>query len=196
MSKELLVIIPGLATALAAIIGIAGLLFKWHLDQHSTKVEKRDRRRAAFARFYTDVHLRGEYLTRADDPEALTAGIKTLESYAQQGRKFKFYGAQVSDTSGHDLVSNQLHTIKTYDAIRVRRFILLDRIFVAEYEKLQSSDFAQLALDRQIDAYTRWVAAAKNLRTSGIALEAALKTYADLELGQFSDEPKRPDDGA
>ena len=197
VGKILFKLVAALAAPAAAIVAVAGLAFKWHLDRLNNKEEKRDRRRVAFTRFYLDMHLRRKYLAKLDVKEAKASRIQVLERHAHQGIKFRFYGAQVTDTIGQELVSNQLRTIDAADALRIRDFIRIDRLFVVQYEKLQTAEFEALSVDRQISALTDWINTAEELAAEGNLLELLIRSekYRDLKLGEAQDALDRPNNG-
>ena len=175
MISEFLTFVHDNLTGFAAIIGVVAVITKWGLDEFSKVQERRHQRNAAFARFYSDVRLRVEYLGQADDQEALANGIKNIREHANKGTKFRFYVAQVTDSVAQEQVSNYLYWISDDLAYLSRKFIHYDKLFALEYEKLQSDQFADLDVDRQIAAFNRWFESAKAVAKLGRQLDPLLK---------------------
>ena len=127
---------------------------------------------------------------QANDVAAFEAQIATLEAYARNAKKFKFYGAQVHDAEAYNLVRNHMHILKKADAELLGRHILLDQFFVTEYQILLTQAFAELSLDRQKSAYARWVEAARAVKTSAGEDQKMLKRYPWLLLNEPLDGPE------
>jgi len=183
-------IIKALATPIAACIAIAGLFVKWYLDKLATEREKAEQCAEAFTRFAIDIKFRKQTVSQADDESMQAQQLLLLEEYAKEGKKFKFYGAQVSDSEAYELVRKQLHVLGQPDADLVGGHILLDQFFSAEYQKLLADDFANLSLERQKAAYTRWVKAAQTLAISATEVQKLLERHPELLLKRSSNRPK------
>ena len=183
-------LLKALATPIAASIAIAGLFVKWYLDKMASDREKADQCAEAFTRFAIDVKFRKQTVSQADDQAMFEQQLLMLEEYSRDGKKFKFYGAQVSDSEAYELVRKQLHVLGQPDADLVGGHILLDQFFAAEYQKLLADDFANLSLERQKAAYTRWVKAAQTLAKSATEVQKLLDRHPELLLKRPLNGPK------
>lgn len=191
---------PPTATAIAAAIGVGGLLKKWGLEDYFAWRKKRELRRIAFARFYADATIRVADLkslfTATPKDQILSEAKSLVERHSKDRSKLKFYVVQTIDTKAFELVSDQLHYLSSQDAILIRTYILRDRQLAAQYEKLGTKQFADLDPTRQISAFDEWLTSSTSLIEIGERLLSRLAQLDQFELATRKVLSNRPDNGS
>jgi len=147
--------------------------------------EKRDKRKAAIVRFLTDLRIRIGDLSKIADTNYVESTVEKIKDYGKRGKTFAFYGVQITDTYAENEISSYLHKFTPFTGDLIRNFILYDSLVSKAYEKMQTSEFANLDSDRQVQAFRAWVDAGLLTVTFGRQLKEHLESlYPNLAIRQ------------
>lgn len=133
-------------TAGAAVLWMAKELIAFAIEYRAGQ----RRRHEAVLRFYVDALLRVENCKTLSAPEHSEFLLSVLRQHASSGLPFRLYGVHTDDRSAYIKIEEQLHMLGERASIAVRRFIVTDDLFVAQYGKMSSEEFSQLSLTRQM----------------------------------------------
>ncbi len=168
------------AAVVTAIVSVAGWFGTRLYAAVQAGIKAREKKRIAIVRFYADVRLRAEGLAGLLDPSAVDALAQIIHAHQSAGQPFRIYGTQVSDGSSQERMNVYLHEFSSDDAYTIRRYILFDRMLVAQYDKLQSDSFEALSADRKIAALTDCGRTARELKTFAEQLQATIEAWPAL----------------
>lgn len=149
-----------------------------------------DARNASVVRFRTDVTLRRDDLLSKqqayNDPGYRRKIIDLIEQHAAEGRAFRLYGVEVSDTGVQDEISGYLASFPERSQAFIRRTILRDRQMVALYHMMTNDAFEHLKSDRQIEAFERWILSVNELIKSLEDLTTVRDEWAPRRAGPLA----------
>lgn len=163
-------VITAIVAALTWVLNkLVGLTAGWHERKHN--------RRIALLRFQTDVRLRAEGLAGLSDPAYASSMVATIRDHAGRIAPFRMYGSQITDTISQEQVDAHVDQRSTDAIYLIKKVVLLDRLVVAEYDKMQTEAFERLEAERQVLAFQNWVANAKSLLDAVTAFEAEANAW-------------------
>ncbi len=149
-----------------------------------------DGRNASVVRFRTDMKLRRDDLLSKrqsyNDPGYRQRIVSLIDQHAAQGRPFRLYGVEVSDTKVQDEISGYLATFPEQSQGMIRQAILRDRQMVALYHMMTTDAFERLNAERQIEAFDRWLSSVNDLVESLEALAIDMTAWAPKRPGRLA----------
>ena len=169
----------------AAIVTGAISFFIWAATQMilviQKRLEKREKEIIALVQFHTDVRLRARYLPKVMTPSAVEHFERIIEDYELKKKSLRFYGAQVSDQRSFERINEALHRFSPNKVELVSEYMQLDRLFVIQYDKLQSEDFERMSAARQIAALRDCAASARELQDLAERLTVQMPDWTELK---------------
>ena len=139
---------------------------------------ERSIRKANELRMFVDLVLSVENCKAFNDPDLLESLKQRIRSYPKDGKEFRGYIAQVTDTAAYDEFGKFVHKYPPEIIFAYRKFRLADTLAIKQYEQLASKAFVSLDTDRKLDAVADCFAAIKEAGKTGDSLLYAL-AYRD-----------------